>query len=364
MLKLLETKLYANSLTAWGLTAAIAVVLLAVSLFVKSKLLAHLPETGRTDARHWRPVLRDLVQRTSPIFLAIASIYAGAAFLYLPFSVRHALYAVFVVALFIQCALWADRIVAAAITWQFAPRRTKAAIRNALSLIQFLVRVAVWSIALLLIFENLGFDVTALVAGLGIGGIAIALAAQNVLGDLLSSLAIVLDRPFEVGDFIVFGDQSGTVEQVGIKTTRLRSVSGEQIVCANSDLLGSRIHNYKRMTERRVVFSVGVVYETPLDKLERIPGLLQDIVQHQELARFERAHFASYGEAALRFEVVYWVLSPDHTAYMDLQQRINFAVLRKFQEEGVELAQQARAMFVPVSPPMAQERPRLRVSGK
>ncbi|MGI8724637.1 MAG: mechanosensitive ion channel family protein [Methyloceanibacter sp.] len=158
--------------------------------------------------------------------------------------------------------------------------------------VEFIVRVGVWTLALLLIFENLGINVTALVAGPGIGGIAVALAAQSVLSDLFSSHAIVLDRPFEVGDFIVFGYQSGTVERIGIKTTRLRSLSGEQIVCANSDLLNSRIHNYKRMAERRVLFAVRPIYETPIDNLERISQLIEEIIEDQGSDAFRARAFS------------------------------------------------------------------------
>ena len=249
--------------------------------------------------------------------------------------------------MFIQLALWADHIASAVLTWRLAPLQAKSAMRNALSLIQFFVRVAVWSLALLLLFENLGFDVTALVAGLGIGGIAVALAAQSVLGDLFSSLAIVLDRPFEVGDFIVFGDQNGTVEKIGIKTTRIRSLSGEQIACSNTDLMNSRVHNFKRMIERRVLFVLGTTYDTPQDKLESIPGTVREVVEAQELARFDRAHFRSFGDSALEFEVVYWVLSPDYNTYMDVQQAINFAIFRAFGENGIEFAFPTRTLYVP-----------------
>jgi small-conductance mechanosensitive channel len=189
-----------------------------------------------------------------------------------------------------------------------------------------------------------------------------------VLGDLFSSLAIVLDRPFEVGDFIVFDDKKGTVEKIGIKTTRLRSLSGEQIILANSDLLGSRIHNFKRMAERRVAFTLGISYDTPTSTLERIPSLLRRIIEDQELTRFERAHLQELGESALKFEVVYWVLSPDQNTYMDIQQAINLEVVRAFHREGVEfahpittlLAANPKAALSPTA--LASERSRLRSS--
>ena len=347
MLETLESEVYGNVISAWGLAVLLAAGVLVAALVAKLLLLRRLPLPERGKDLHWPTVLREIVEKTTTIFIVIAAIYAGTSLLELPSSVHGLISSAFVVALFIQLALWADRIASAAIAWRLAPLKAKAAMRNALSLIQFLVRVAVWSLALLLIFENLGFDVTALVAGLGIGGIAVALAAQNVLADLFSSLAIVLDRPFEVGDYIVFGDQSGTVEKIGIKTTRIRSLSGEQIVCANSDLLNSRVHNYKRMAERRIVFSLGVTYETPCDQLERIPGMLKQIIEAREQARFDRAHFFSYGDSALNFQIVYWVLSPDYSTYMDVQQAINFAVFRAFQEEGIEFAYPTTTLHAP-----------------
>jgi small-conductance mechanosensitive channel len=338
MLELFDREIYGNPIGAWCLAALLTGAVLIVGFFAKLLLLPRLPAQARGEALPWRTVLRELVERTSGLFLLIAAIYAGLLLVRLPASVHRLFFSIFVVALFLQFALWVDRIVSAALDWRLAPRKTKTAMRNALSLIHFLVRVAVWSFALLLIFENLGFDVTALVAGLGIGGVAVALAAQNVLGDLFSSLAIVLDRPFEVGDSIAFGDDSGTVERIGIKTTRIRSVSGEQIVCANSDLLASRIHNFRRMAERRVPFSLRLPLDTPVSRLERLPVILKNIVEAQELVRFERAHFKSIGDNAFVYEVVYWVLSPDQATYMDIQQAINLAVARVAEREGIHFA--------------------------
>ncbi|MGH6736536.1 MAG: mechanosensitive ion channel family protein [Methyloceanibacter sp.] len=347
MPEFLESELYGNELTDWGLAALLTAGVLALALVAKLVLLHRLPAAAPTDELRWPTVLYELVQRTSTLFLIISAVYAGTTFLTLPEAFHRLVFSVFIVALFIQIALWADRLARALLIWRLAPVKTKTAMRNALTLIEFFVRVAVWSVALLLIFENLGFDVTALVAGLGIGGIAVALAAQSVLGDLFSSLAIVLDRPFEVGDFIAFGDQKGTVERIGIKTTRIRSLSGEQISCSNTDLMNSRVHNYKRMAERRVLFVVGAAYETPQAKLEKIPAFIREIIEAQELTRFERAHFRSFGDSALEFETVYWVLSPDQSTYMDIQQAINFAIFRAFEQESIDFAFPSQTIYMP-----------------
>ncbi len=211
----------------------------------------------------------------------------------------------------------------------------------------FVLRLGVWTIVLLLLLGNLGVQITPLLAGLGVGGIAVALAAQNVLGDLFASLSIVLDKPFAVGDFLIIGDFLGTVEQVGIKTTRLRSLSGEQLVFSNNDLLNSRIRNYGRMYERRVLFSIGVTYQTPSEKLRRIPRIVREAVEAQDRVRFDRSHFKEYGDFALVFETVYYVLAADYNIYMDIQQAINLRIYEQFEAEGIEFAYPTQTVYVP-----------------
>lgn len=205
--------------------------------------------------------------------------------------------------------------------------------------------VALWTVAFLAAVDNLGFDVTALLAGLGIGGVAIALATQSILGDLFASLSIVIDKPFVVGDFIRVGEDLGTVERIGLKTTRVRSLSGEQLIFGNADLLKSRIRNFKRMAERRVLFRVGVTYQTPLALLERIPGMVREIIEQQLQTRFDRGHFAEFGASEYAFEFVYHVLSPDYNPYMDVQQQVNLAIVRAFEEHGIEIAYPTRVIF-------------------
>ena len=191
---------------------------------------------------------------------------------------------------------------------------------------------------LLFLLDNLNFDVATLIAGLGIGGIAVALAVQNILGDVLASLSIIIDKPFAVGDFIIIDNYMGTVQYIGIKTTRLRSLSGEQIILSKSDLLKSRLRNYKRMEERRVVFGIQVPFETPAKKLELIPKFLKDTISSIQNTRFDRAHFKKIDTYSLNFEIVYYILSRDYTLYMDIQQKINFQVFDYFSKNGIEFA--------------------------
>ncbi len=209
-----------------------------------------------------------------------------------------------------------------------------------------LINVIIWVIGLMFLLDNIGFDITTVIAGLGIGGIAIALAAQAVLGDIFSYFVIFFDRPFEVGDFIVVGDKVGTVEYTGIKTTRIRALSGEQLVFSNTDLTNSRLHNFKKMEKRRVVFKLGVIYQTTADQLEEIPKIVRKIIEEQEDATFDRGHFAAYGDFSLNFEFVYYVIGSDYNKYMNIQQAINMKIYRTFEEKGIEFAYPTQTIFI------------------
>jgi small-conductance mechanosensitive channel len=209
-----------------------------------------------------------------------------------------------------------------------------------------ILKVIIWGIGITFLLDNLGFKISTVVAGLGIGGIAVALAAQTILGDLFSYFVIFFDRPFEVGDFIIVDNYLGSVEHIGIKTTRLRSLSGEQLVFSNTDLTNSRLRNYKRMDRRRVVFQVGVVYQTSTQQLKEIPEIITNIIKSIDDTVFDRAHFASFGDFSLNFEVVYYVLSRDYNKYMDIQQQINFRIKEEFEKRGIEFAYPTQTLFL------------------
>ena len=215
-------------------------------------------------------------------------------------------------------------------------------LKGILRVLSFLI----WALAVVFFLDNLGFKISAVIAGLGIGGVAVALAAQAVLGDLFSYFAILFDRPFEVGDFIIVGDYLGVVEHVGVKTTRISSLGGEQIVFSNTDLTNSRVRNYKKMLKRRVLFKLGVTYDTPLEKLKEIPLMIKDIVSGVENTTFDRAHFSSYGDFNLVIEIVYYVKTGDYNKYMDIQQEINFAIKEKFEERQIEFAFPTQTLYV------------------
>ena len=209
-----------------------------------------------------------------------------------------------------------------------------------------IIKVIIWGIGIAFLLDNLGFKISTVVAGLGIGGIAVALAAQTILGDLFSYFVIFFDRPFEIGDFIIVGEYMGSIEYIGIKTTRVRSLGGEQLVFSNTDLTNSRIRNYKRMQKRRVVFKLGVIYQTTLEQVKEIPGIIKNAVEKVQDTVFDRAHFSSYGNFSLDYETVYYVMSSDYNVYMDIQQEINFIIKEEFEKLGIEFAYPTQTLFM------------------
>jgi small-conductance mechanosensitive channel len=301
---------------------------------------------ARRTATNFDDILAEAIAATKIWLLLPLAIYAGASAVTLPPKLERLIDLVVVVSLMLQAALWINRFV---VGWLGQKIETQRGVDGeavtALTLIGYAARAMVWTLTLLLILDHLHFDITALITGLGIGGVAVALALQNILGDLFASLSIVLDKPFIVGDFVVVGELRGTVEYIGLKTTRVRSLDGELIVFSNTDLLKSRIRNFKRMQERRIAFTIGVTYQTSADQLARIPQLVREAVESPR-TRFDRAHFQSYGDSALVFEVVYYVLSPDYNIYMDIQQAINLALFRCFEREHIEFAYPTRTLYL------------------
>lgn len=262
-------------------------------------------------------------------------------------SVEHTIRTVALVVIFLQAGAWASGALDTALQRGFRYANfSETAAQTAYGVVRFFALAAIWMSVVILVMSAFGQPITPLLAGLGVGGIAVAFALQQILGDIFCSVAIVLDRPFEVGDFIISGDFMGTVEHIGVKTTRLRSLGGEQIIIPNADLVGSRVRNYRRMAERRIVFSFGVVYSTSAEVLEKIPGVVKSILGGIQQTRFDRAHFVSFGDSALNFEVVYFVLSPDFNVYMDIQQTLNLALVRELAALGTEMAFPTRTVYL------------------
>ncbi|RKY40038.1 MAG: mechanosensitive ion channel family protein [Candidatus Omnitrophota bacterium] len=222
----------------------------------------------------------------------------------------------------------------------------KEALERSLKGILRITKILIWGLAIVFFLDNLGFKVSTVLAGLGIGGVAVALAAQAILKDLFSYFSIIFDRPFEVGDFIIIDDFLGTVEYIGVKTTRVRSLGGEQLVFSNTDLTDSRVRNYKRMEKRRVVFQFGVTYGTSVEKLKEIPKIVEEIIKSIKDTVFDRAHFSSYGDFSLVFEVVYYVLSSNYNKYMDTQQEINLKLKEEFEKQKIEFAFPTQTLYI------------------
>ncbi len=336
-----------NSAESWLWALGAAIVLALVFNFILKRFIrsfASLAEKTETDLDD---LVSALLGKISIILIIIFSVYVATFFLDLTQQVREFRKSVVIICLLVQVGLWGGGFIDYYVGKKLSEIGTGAgaSITHVRSL-GFFAKSVLWVILLILTIDNLGFDPTTIIAGLGVGGIAVALALQNVLGDVIASLSIILDKPFEVGDFIVVGDMRGDVEHIGLKTTRVRSISGEQLVLSNGDLLQSRIKNYKRMDSRRILFSLGVVYETSYDNLARVPELVKEIIDAEPKARFDRAHFSGYGDFSLNYEIVYFVLSPLFEDYMDLQQRINLKIFKRFSEEGIEFAYPTRKVFL------------------
>ncbi|HSM29431.1 MAG TPA: mechanosensitive ion channel family protein [Woeseiaceae bacterium] len=344
----LDYEIFGNAILSWSVAAGLFVTLWLGLLLVRRLLIRRLGKPERADASPLAlDVAVDVIRATRGWFLFLIALFVGSRLLQMPDSVSLWTARATMIAILLQLGLW----LSAGIVKTIQTKRKRHLEESpdgvaAMDILSFIARVTIWSIVLLAALDNLGVNITTMIAGLGVGGIAVALAAQNILGDLFASLSIVLDKPFAVGDFLVIGDFFGRVEKVGIKTTRLRSLSGEQLVFSNNDLLNSRIRNYGRMFERRVLFSLGVTYQTGADKLKAIPDMLRAAVKSQQQVRFDRAHFQKYGDFALVFEVVYFVLSADYNQYMDIQQAINLKIYEEFEANGIDFAYPTQTLYL------------------
>lgn len=345
----MDATFYGNTVSAWVWAAAAGTLMWLLLWLARRTISARLQVWAGRTRNQADDLIVALVRETRSWFLAAMALRAASTVVTLPGAATRALQIFVIFSIVVQVALWGNLLITRLLHRHMSVRSEAdggAVAVGAVGAVGFVLRLALWSFLLLLGLDNLGLDITALVAGLGVGGIAVALAVQNILGDLFASLSIVFDKPFEPGDFIIVGEQLGTVERIGLKTTRIRSLHGEQVVISNTDLLSSRIRNYKRMDERRIVFGVGVTYDTPRDKLARIPTLVRAVIEALPAARFDRAHFKGFGAFSLDFEIVYYVLDPDYNRYMDLQQAINLGIVDAFAAEHIEFAFPTQTLHV------------------
>ncbi len=334
------------------LIAAAAVILsyLAMTLLLRfamsrvKKIASRLPG----DEHPTTNVILTLLSGTNRALIALAALLIGLGMLELSGRWSTRVSQLWFIALVLQMGLWGTRAITLGLE-RYVQRHSSANMTQvgaSTVLMSWGLRIMLWSVVLLAMLSNMGVNITAFVASLGVGGIAIALAMQNILGDLFASLSIAVDKPFEVGDFISTNGVTGTVQMIGMKSTRIRSLSGEQVVMSNTNMLKQTINNYRFLQERRIVFKFGVTYAATPEQLEEITKIVKEIIDAEEKLRFDRGHFASFGENALEFEVVYIVLDPAYGVYMDMQQKINLALMRKLRDMGVGFSLPGRMLYM------------------
>ena len=341
-----ERAFYGNSIADWIVAAIVALGVWSVLSLCRRLFKAR---ARRLAVNHQSTPVRlifHLIGNTKQFsFLAVA-LYAGQQNLAFSPRLQHAVYNLVLVLLLAQVGLWAGRSVRFYLQIKEAERGPDRMFAGSLDVINFVARILIWSLLILVALDNVGVNITALLAGLGVGGVAVALALQNILGDLFASLSIALDKPFVVGDSLNIDAYTGAVEHIGIKTTRLRSESGEQIILSNADILKSRVRNYGRMAEQRVLMTLRVAYATPTETIADIPGVLERIVREHANARFERCHLKSLGDSSLQFELSFFAQQPKLNPMLDLQHAVNLRIIGEFRRLGVEFAYPTQRVLV------------------
>jgi small-conductance mechanosensitive channel len=336
---------FGNTVYKWLSAAGVALAVMLLLWLVKHVLVRRLGLIAARTATRLDDVAVAALESTKMVVMTVMGLYAGSLMLALPDGVRVIVTRTAITVGLVQGAIWGNAALRSWLAQYYENRANDPARATSAAAVGFIARMVLWVVILLMILDNLGVNITTLVASLGIGGIAVALAVQNILGDLFASLSIVLDKPFVIGDFIIVDKYLGTVEYVGLKTTRIRSLGGEQLVFSNADLLKSRLQNMTRLESRRAAFTVGVTYDTP-PPAARDPGMLADIVKAQPKARLDRAHFTGVGPSSMNFEVVYFYDSPDYLAFMDVQQEIWLQMVERFDADGIEFAYPTQTLQV------------------
>lgn len=344
---LLDYRVFGISVVRWSLILVCVLLTVVVLSALKRFILERIETLSEThEDLHWLNYVEAMFAKTK-IFLYLAvGLFVGLAVFPVAERFTDKGQALVQVLVIVQIGVWVTAAGTVLIERFKSEIEDDPAQVTALSAVNFLIDAVIWSLVVLLALDNLGFDVTALIASMGIGGVAVALAAQKILGDLFAFFSIIVDKPFLRGDFLSFDDQSGTVEQIGIKTTRLRSLDGEQVVISNEDLLNTRIRNFKRMQNRRVSFEFGVTYDTPPDTVDAIPEIVEEIVRDQDLVDFDRVHLADFGESSLRYEVVYSVETPEFNTHMDIRQAILSGMFRAFRSRDIDFAFPTRTVHL------------------
>lgn len=337
-----------------GYDYALALVILVGAIIVlkifQVVILSRLRKLAKKTKTDLDDVLIDVFTSVKPPFYFVIALYIGIKVLALPELLTKIVDIVFLIVIVYEIVRGLQKVIDYSIRKLLEKNQDKKAEKQyseaMLKALSMIIKLSLWVIAIVLILSNLGINVTSLVASLGIGGIAVALALQGILSDMFSSFSIYVDKPFQIGDYITVGADSGTVEKIGLKSTRLRTLQGEEMVISNKELTAARIANFKKMQKRRVVVTLGVTYETPSEKLKKIPAMLQSIVEKEDKTKFSRCHFKAYADSSLNFELVYEVSSKEYDVYMDVNQKINFEIFEQFGAEKIDFAYPTQTVFV------------------
>ena len=334
-----------NYIEEYSLAFGVFLLTVLVLKIFKYVIITRIKDVTAKTKTQYDEIVIEIIDNIGWSFYVLLSLYVAIKFIWTPVYVNTALYyaLLFIV---VYYAIKGSQTIIEHIALKIISKRKNKEEEYIVALLSNILKISLWAIAFIFILSNMGYNVSTLIAGIGIGGIAIAFALQNVLIDIFASFSIYFDKPFRIGDFIIVGKDAGTVKKIGIKTTRIGTLSGQELVVSNRDLTSSRINNYKKMTKRRICFTFGVVYETSSEKLRKILVIVKDLFDKIELADFGRVHFKEFADSSLNFEVVYYVNTGDYDKYMDVQQKVNFAIKESLEKEKIEFAYPTQTILV------------------
>ncbi|MBD3299979.1 MAG: mechanosensitive ion channel [Candidatus Moranbacteria bacterium] len=347
----LNQSLWGNTYEKYFISLFIFIGLMILLKIFKSLVLIKIKKLSQKTQNDFDDFLVKVIEDIKTVFFIITALYVSFQFLTFNSAVDRVVFVIFLVTFIVQVILVIQEFIDYAIQKFFEKNGEINEIerKNREAVVKFAINLAkasLWIVGAVLVLSNLGINVTSLITGLGIGGIAIALAIQSILGDLFSSLSILSDKPFQVGDFISTGQESGTVKKIGIKTTRVTTLDGDELVIPNKNLTESRVHNFKKIKKRRGSFDFGITYETSRKKLEKIPQKIEEIINNIDKLEIERVTFKEFGDSSLVFNAVFYIDSPDYGLYMKKRQVINFKIMEYFEKEGIEFAYPTRTVFL------------------
>lgn len=327
-----------NSFKDYILAIASFLLLLFVLKLVQKKTLKYLKKLAEKTKTNLDDVFVDILNSLKPPFYLVVSLYFSIRFLNLSSIINKIVDVIFLVVIVYEIISALQKIVKFLVYKAIAKSDNDTQAKSTVKTLNVFIQIILWSVGLLMVLSNLGVNITSLIAGLGIGGVAIAFAMQNILADIFSSFAILIDKPFQVGDFIKIGSDMGVVEKIGIKTSRLRTLNGQLLVVSNQELTSVRVENFQQMKKRRGLFTLGVIYETSPEKLKKIPGIIKEIILSQDKTSFDRCNFVSFGDFSLNFETSFYIETDVYNEFLDIFEKINLEIFTKFNKEGIEFA--------------------------